>query len=165
MSESLKFVTHDDLKPFVFPDSEILILGSLPSEKSREECFYYAHKSNRFYKLIAAVFGENPPQNLDEKKTLLRKHKIALYDCIESCYIRKSSDSSIKNPKPADIKSIIKGTKITRIYTTGKKAYKIYQKYIEKTIDIVATPLPSSSAANASMSFGKLIKEYSVITK
>ena len=161
----LEFVTHESLKPFIYPEAEILILGSLPSIKSREDNFFYAHKTNRFYKVLAAIYNEKPPQNLDEKKDFLKRHKIALYDTIYSCYIHGSSDASIKDITPTNIKELIKGTNIKKIFTTGKLSYDTYVKYIQDDVGIKAVPLPSTSAANASMSFDKIVEAYQIITK
>ncbi len=161
----LTFVTHESLKPFIYKEAEILILGSLPSIKSREDNFFYAHKTNRFYKVLAAIFKEIEPKTIEEKKAFLKKHHIALYDTIYSCYIHGSSDASIKDITPTNIKELIKGTNIKRIYTTGKLSYEVYVKYIQDEVGIKAIPLPSTSAANASMSFDKLMEKYSVITK
>lgn len=159
----LEFVTHESLKPFIYSDSEILILGSLPSIKSREENFYYAHKSNRFYKILAGVFDEETPLIIEDKKSFLKRHHIALYDSIYSCYIKGSNDSSIKEVTPTDIATLIKGTNIKKIYTTGKLSYEIYQKYIYPKTKIEAIGLPSSSSANASMSIDELISIYQII--
>lgn len=158
-----QFVTHESIKPFIYPEAEILILGSLPSIKSREENFYYAHKTNRFYKVIAGVFNEKEPQNLDEKKELLIRHKIALYDSIYSCYIHSSSDATVEQITPTDIKELIKNTNIKRIYTTGKLAFKVYQEYSAEVVGIDAISLPSTSSANASKSLEDLIEIYKVI--
>ena len=158
-----QFVTHESIKPFIYPEAEILILGSLPSIKSREENFYYAHKTNRFYKVIAGVFNENEPQNLNEKKELLKRHKIALYDSIYSCYIHSSSDATVEQITPANIKELIKNTNIKKIYTTGKLAYKVYQEYSAKEVEIDAISLPSTSSANASKSLNDLIEIYKAI--
>ena len=161
----LKFITHESLKPFIYPEAEILILGSLPSKKSREDNFYYAHKTNRFYQLLADVFHENPPKNIEKKKIFLKKHKIALYDSIYSCYIHGSSDASIKDITPTNIKELIKGTNIKKIFTTGKLSYEVYGKYIQNDVGIKAIPLPSSSAANASKSYEDLLESYLIINK
>ena len=165
MKRDLQFISHESLKPFIYPEAEILILGSLPSVKSREENFYYAHKSNRFYKVLAGIYEEDTPNTTEEKKAFLKKHHIALYDSIYSCYIHGSSDASIKEVTPSDIKTLIKGTNIKRIYTTGKLAYKVYQEYIENDVGIKAISLPSTSSANAAISLEKLIEEYRLITK
>ena len=82
--------------------SEILILGSFPSVKSREQMFYYGHPQNRFWKVLAAELGEPQPQDIEAKKELLHRHHIALWDVIESCSICGSSDSSIRNVIPTD---------------------------------------------------------------
>ena len=117
-----------ELPPIYEKDSEILILGSIPSVKSREVGFYYGHPQNRFWKILAILFNEEFPITTDEKITFLKKHKIALWDVLASCTITKSSDASIKNIKTNDINDIIQRSNIKVIFTTGKKAYDIYQK-------------------------------------
>ena len=156
-------VSHDSLKPFVPVDAKILILGSLPSVKSREENFYYAHPQNRFFKTLAKVFGENTPILIEEKKLFLIKHKIALYDVIFQCDIVGSNDASIKNIVPATeiIEKIIKENDILAVFTTGKLASKLYKKYIGND----NIELPSTSPANAFFSLEKLVEEYNVITE
>lgn len=137
--------------------SEILILGSLPSVKSREQGFYYGHPQNRFWKVLAAVLSCPVPTAIEEKKSMLLKNHIALWDVIESCDIIGSSDSSIKNVVPADIGSILSKTKIDRIFANGKKAESLYQKYIYPKTKVPVTALPSTSPANAACSLEKLI--------
>lgn len=154
-----QFVTHESLKPFINKDSEILILGSFPSPMSRKENFYYAHKTNRFFKILSSIYNEEELKTVEEKKDFLRRHKIALYDVIESCYIKGASDSSIKDVVPSDIEILIKGTNIKKIYTTGSLADKLYKKYISDN----NIPLPSPSARNAAMDLNKLIDAYSII--
>ena len=163
MKRDLQYISHESLKPFIYPEAEILILGSLPSVKSREANFYYAHKSNRFYTVLAAIYNEETPIDIESKKAFLKRHKIALYDSIYSCYIHGSSDASIKDITPTDIKSLIKDTNIKKIYTTGKLAYKVYQEYSAKGTGIDAISLPSTSSANATISLDKLIEIYKVI--
>ena len=102
--------------------SEILILGTLPSVKSRENNFYYGHKQNRFWKVLATLLKEPVPHTIEEKKAMLLAHRIALWDVIQSCDIKGSSDSSIKNVQPTDIGMILEKTNITRIYANGNKA-------------------------------------------
>lgn len=152
-----------ELPPIYEKDSEILILGSIPSVKSREVGFYYGHPQNRFWKILAILFNEKFPITTDEKITFLKKHKIALWDVLASCTITKSSDASIKNIKTNDINDIIQRSNIKVIFTTGKKAYDIYQKMIFPKTNIEARYLPSSSAANATYSLNQLVKEYSII--
>lgn len=154
-------VTHESVEPFIYRDSEILILGSFPSVKSRKDGFYYAFKTNRFFKVISSLFKENEPLTISEKKDFLKRHKIALYDVIFECDISGSSDSSIKNIVPTDIKEMIKETNIKKIYTTGKKAYELYHK----NIGYDNIPLPSTSALNASYDLDELIEAYKIILK
>ena len=151
---------YHTLEPFYDENSEILILGSLPSVKSREENFYYAHPKNRFWKVLSDVYEKEIPKTIEEKKNFLKENKIALYDVIRSCEIIGSSDSSIKNVKINNLKQIIKNSRIKRIYTTGKKSKELYDKYIKEKIKIEGINLPSTSPANATMSYEKLRQEY-----
>lgn len=159
-----QFITHESIKPFINEKSEILILGSLPSVASRKEGFYYAHKQNRFFKILSSIFNEKEPITVIERKDFLNNHHIALYDVIFSCDIYGSSDSSIENVTPINLKELLnKYPNIKRIYTTGKKAKELYDKYLFKQTNTPSISLPSSSAANASMSLEQLIEEYRII--
>ncbi len=157
-------VNHE-FGPYINKDSRILILGSIPSLKSRELGFYYMHPQNRFWKVISEVFGEILPKTLEEKKELLKKHHIALWDVLESCDIEGSSDSSIKNPMVNDIKSLIANTDIKYIFVTGKKALNLYNKYCLNDVKIEAIYLPSTSGANRQISDEALKREYEIIKK
>lgn len=142
-------------------DSKVLILGSMPSVKSREQGFYYAHPKNRFWSTLGKVYDEVVGDSKEEKILFLKKHGIALFDVLKSCDISSSSDYSIKNPVPNDLRLILKTAKIRAIFTTGQKAYKLYQKYCYKDTKIEAIPLPSTSPANCPRGIEeKLFKEY-----
>lgn len=144
-------------------ESEILILGSLPSVKSREEMFYYGHPRNRFWPVMAELFKENVPVDIEEKKNFLLKNHIALWDVIASCDICGSSDSSIRNVVPNDIERIVKNSKINRIFTNGATADRLYKKYMLNEIGIEAVRLPSTSPANAAKSVAELVKDWSIM--
>ena len=116
-------------QPLYNCESRILILGSLPSVKSREQMFFYGHPQNRFWKMISEVFEEAVPQTIEEKKALMLKHNIAMWDTIYSCDIIGSSDSSIKNVVPTDLKSIVDNSKIEKVICNGKTSGKYYEKY------------------------------------
>ena len=148
------------LPPFYNSDSKILILGSLPSVKSREIGFYCARPQNRFWKLLADTYNEEIPISLDDKKDFLTKHKIALWDVIKSCTITGSSDSSIKDVVVNDINCLLKKTQIKYIYTTGLKAYNLYNKYLLNKVGIEAVYLPSSSPANQTKTYNEILDEY-----
>lgn len=158
----MKKVNHT-LEPFYDNDSEILILGSFPSVKSREVGFYYMHPQNRFWKVLEIIFNENSGNTIEEKKNFLSKYHIALWDAIASCEIEGSSDSSIKCIKINDLSKIINTSKISKIYTTGKKAYDLYNKYCLDKIKIKAISLYSPSPANCAISLNKLVENYQVI--
>ncbi len=154
-----KRVIHT-LEPIFFSDSEILILGSMPSPKSREKGFYYAHPQNRFWKTLAAVYNEPVPRDTHECVLLLKEHKIALWDVLESCDIIGASDASIKNPIANDIASVIRYTYIHKIFTTGTTAHRLYNSLILPKIKKEAILLPSPSPANAAWSLERLIEKY-----
>lgn len=143
----MKKVFHE-FAPYYNYDSESLILGSIPSVKSREQGFYYAHPQNKFWKILSNIYNEVEPKNMGQKKEFLNKHKIALWDVIKSCDIEGSSDSSIKNIQVNDINLIIKNCNIKKIFTTGKKATELYKKHCYKNTKIESIYLPSTSPAN-----------------
>ena len=151
-------VKHE-LSPIYNEFSRILILGTMPSVKSREVGFYYGHPKNRFWKVLEKVFEE---QIIDKKEFLL-KHHIALWDVLSSCSIKGSSDASIKNAKPNKKEKILKETEIKAIFTTGKTAYKYYLKFFDEKIKLPVICLSSTSPANAKVSLEKLIEEYKII--
>ena len=143
--------------PLYDSESEILILGSFPSVKSREQKFFYGHKQNRFWKVMAAVLETAVPETIEEKKKMLYRHHIALWDSIYSCDIIGSSDSSIKNAVPTDLGQIITGSMIRKIFCNGAASGICFKKYQEKELQITADILPSTSPANAAYSLEKLI--------
>ena len=143
-------------------DSKILILGSIPSPKSRENNFYYAHPRNRFWPVMQNLFNVKL-ESVNEKKEFLLNNRIALWDVLKSCEIVGAADGSIKNPQPNDIETIVSSSSIDAVFTTGSAAYKYYRQFIENDISIKAVPLPSTSPANARMSLEKLTESYRVI--
>lgn len=151
------------IQPVYDKDSKVLILGSFPSVKSREEGFFYGHPQNRFWKVTASIFDEEIPRTPQEKKAFLIRNHIALWDVIGSCDIDGSSDSSIRNAKVNDISMILTTADIKAIYLNGKKAYHLYQQYLEPVIQREGVCLPSTSPANAVWSLEKLKQAWSVI--
>ena len=149
------------IKPVYDKDSRVLILGSFPSVKSREEGFFYGHPRNRFWKVIAAVFEDDAPETIEEKKAFLTRNHIALYDVIESCTIHGSSDSSIRDAEVTDLRPILDtGCIEDRIFVNGNKAYELYCKYTLPATGIPAVKLPSTSPANAAWSLERLTKTW-----
>lgn len=159
-----EFVTHT-FEPVFNKDSKILILGSFPSVKSRENNFYYGHPQNRFWKVLARVFEKEVPQTIEEKKMFLLEHHIAVWDVIKSCTIIGSSDSTIKDVVINDFSKVLESSQIETIYVNGGKAYELYQKYAEKRTGIPAIKLPSTSPANAAWNLEKLCTAWSVINE
>ena len=153
------------IQPHYDADSRILILGSFPSVKSREQMFFYGHPQNRFWKVTATVFEDAVPSGIEEKKSFLTKHHIALWDVIGECDIEGSSDLSISNVAANDISLILRSAGIRRIFVNGKTAEKYYRKYILPATGIEAVCLPSTSPANAAWSLEKLEEAWSEIVR
>ncbi len=151
-------VTHP-FEPIYDKNSKILILGSLPSVRSRTDGFYYGHPRNRFWKLMSALYHEDSLKTTEEKKDFLLKHGIALWDVIASCEIENSSDSSIRNAVPNDLNRILKNAEIRMIFTNGKAADQLYRKYYQRE----SVCLPSTSPANAAWTFEKLLQAWEKI--
>ncbi|MCR5584771.1 MAG: DNA-deoxyinosine glycosylase [Lachnospiraceae bacterium] len=150
--------------PALFDEkSKVLILGSFPSVKSREAMFFYGHPQNRFWKVVAMVFGEPVPETIPKKKDFILRNHLALWDTIHSCDIEGSSDSSIKNVIPNDLHVILDNSKVSRIFVNGKTSEKYYRKYIENEIGVKAVCLPSTSPANAAWSLEKLAEAWKQI--
>ena len=149
--------------PVFDENSKVLILGTFPSVKSRANNFYYGHPQNRFWKVLAALCGELVPQTVEEKKSLVLRHQIAIWDVIESCDIIGSSDSSIQNVVPADIAGLLCKTQIERIYVNGTLAKTLYDRFALPATGIDAVKLPSTSPANARFRLEQLIESWRTI--
>ena len=151
------------IAPVFDKDSKVLILGSFPSVKSREEGFFYGHPQNRFWKVTSRIFGEELPVTVDEKKAFLIRNHIALWDVIGSCEIDGSSDSSIRDVTVNDQSVILDTADIRAIFLNGKKAEQYYLKYLFPALKRDAVCLPSTSPANAAWNLDKLIDTWKVI--
>ena len=150
-------------EPLYNENSRVLILGSFPSVKSREQQFFYGHPQNRFWKVMSVLFNEETPKTIPEKKHLILTHHLALWDSIASCEITGSSDASIRDAKANDISLILSNCLIEKIICNGKKSHELYRKYIEKQTGLSAICLPSTSPANAAWTLEKLVAAWSVI--
>lgn len=145
-----------EIPPVFDGNSRVLVLGSFPSVKSREARFFYHHPQNRFWRLLASLFGEETPDGVEEKKAFLLRHGVAVWDVIASCEITCSSDSSIKNVVPNDISRILKSAPIRQIFCNGATSYNLYRRYCLASTGMDAVKLPSTSPANAACSLDRL---------
>ena len=161
-NKGLEYVKHP-FPPLYDKNSKILILGSFPSVKSREQMFFYGHPQNRFWKVISQVFEASTPTMIEEKREFLLSNNIALWDVIASCEISGSSDSSIKNVVANDLSEILNTADIKKIFVNGKTAEKYFNKYTKKLINRDAICLPSTSPANAAWSVERLVEKWKVI--
>ena len=162
--QEYQHVTHT-FEPVFNEESKLLILGSFPSVKSRENNFYYGHPKNRFWKVLSRVIEDEVPQTIEEKKLFLIEHHIEVWAVIESCTIVGSSDTSIKDVVINDFSRVLENSAIEKIYVNGSKAYDLYHKYAEEKTGIVAIKLPSTSPANAAWSLDRLCVEWEQICR
>lgn len=152
-------VTHE-IQPVFDSRSRVLLLGTMPSPASREQGFYYGHPQNRFWHVLAAIFDEPAPRTIEEKRDMLLRHHIALWDVLASCEIEGASDASIRDAQPNDLARIFDAADIRAVFATGTKAGELYRKLIEPTLDAPCTTLPSTSPANAKMKLADLVDAY-----
>ena len=149
--------------PVVDAACRVLVLGSFPSVKSREEGFFYGHPRNRFWPLMAALFGEAVPQSIPEKRALLLRHHIALWDVLRACSIEGADDGSIRQPEINDLRRVLDRADIRAIFTTGTKAAALYRRYCLPVTGRPAIPLPSTSPANCRATLDDLTQAYRAI--
>lgn len=154
---------YHPIPPLYDEFSRVLILGSFPSVKSREQQFFYGHKQNRFWRVMAQVLDCPVPVSIEQKREMLLSHHIAVWDVIAGCEITGSSDASIRNVTPNDLSEILTCADIREIYTNGGKAGQLYKKYIYPANGREAVTLPSTSPANAGYSLEKLVEAWQVL--
>ena len=152
------------LAPVFDEGSRVLILGTMPSPKSRERGFHYGNPQNRFWRVMAALWGEKVPASDVERRSFCRRRQIALDDVLESCVIEGASDASISDPVPNDLRGrVLSHAPIRKIFCTGATSHRLYRRLIEPELGVSATKLPSTSPANAAWSLDRLIDAYSVV--
>ena len=158
----MEHIIHS-IEPVFDTESRVLILGTMPSPKSREVQFYYGHPQNRFWRVLAAVLGEEVPRSVPEKKAMLLRHRIALWDVLAECEITGASDSSIRNPVANDLSVILDHAPVQAVFTTGATAWKLYTRLQKPHTGIEAVRLPSTSPANCAVKMEALTEAYKAI--
>lgn len=155
-------VEHE-FPPVYDENSRVLILGTIPSPKSRERGFYYMHPQNRFWRMLCAVLGDEVPQDIPGRRELCLKHGVALWDVLSECSIDGASDSSIKDAVPNPLEVIFNSADIRAVFTTGKKAQALYERFFPDGMKAVC--LPSTSPANRTISESEMLEKYRVIAE
>ena len=158
----MEHIIHS-IEPVFDAESRVLILGTMPSPKSREVQFYYGHPQNRFWRVLARVGGEGVPLAVPEKKAMLLRHRIALWDVLAECEITGASDSSIRNPVANDLSVILDHAPVQAVFTTGATAWKLYTRLQKPHTGIEAVRLPSTSPANCAVKMEALTEAYKAI--
>ena len=151
------------LEPVADAGSRVLLLGTMPSPKSREAGFYYAHPQNRFWGVLAALWGEETPAGTQERLAFARRHHIALWDVLRACSIEGADDGSIRQPEVNDLRQVLERADIRAIFTTGAKAAALYKRYCLPVTGRPAIPLPSTSPANCRVTLDGLTEAYRAI--
>ena len=154
---------YHEFPPVFDGNSRVLILGTMPSPRSREQGFYYMHPQNRFWKMLCAVLGEDIPTDIGGRRNMCLRHGIALWDVLESCEINGASDSSIRSAIPNDLERVFTAADIRAVFTTGKKAQALYEKFFADKMPAVC--LPSTSPANRTISEADMLDKYRVIAQ
>ena len=140
--------------------SRVLILGSFPSAKSREMGYFYGNPNNRFWQVMAALYGEETPATVAERCAFLLRNRVAAWDVIASCTIEGAADASVRGAVPNDLAPLLNGSKIAKIFCNGRLAYDLYCRYIEQKTGVSAVRLPSTSPANAAWTLPRLIEAW-----
>ena len=159
MPPTRQMIVHP-IPPTFDENSTILILGSFPSLKTRESGYFYGHPQNRFWRVMAALYGGEVPFQPEERRAFLLRNGVAVWDVIASCTIVGSSDSSIRDVTVNDLRPILAESHVGKIYVNGKTAEKMYRRYTEPSLGIHAIYLPSTSPANAAYSLDRLTAEW-----
>lgn len=152
-------------------DAQVLILGSMPGQKSLAQQQYYAHPHNTFWKILAKLFDFNPDDSYDDKLLALQEHKIALWDVIQSCERQGSLDSNISNASiiSNDFANFFaQHTQIKHVFFNGSLAYQAYHKRVMPRLptslqNLACTRLPSTSPAMASLTFEQKLATWAQI--
>ena len=155
-------ITHS-IPPTYDEHSRVLVLGTIPSPKSREYGFNYGHPRNRFWQVMAQLAGEPVPTTNERKRDFCLRHHIALWDVLAECEIEGASDASIRNCVPNPLTDITGAAPIATVFCTGAKAYELYCKLCEDEVGIKAVKLPSTSPANAACGFDELLSAYAAV--
>ena len=168
---SYQHISHG-FEPVFDQHSRVLVLGSFPSVLSRKNDFYYGNPQNRFWRVMATAlgWGQEPsredaihiPQTIDEKTRMLLEGGIALWDVIAECDIKGSSDASIKNVVPTQVKRITETARIEAVICNGATAGRLYKRYLQWQTGIEARVLPSTSPANAAWSAERLTERWAM---
>lgn len=157
-------VTHT-IEPVFDARSRILILGTMPSPKSREVGFYYGHPQNRFWRVMERLFRleDRSLAGNGERRAFLLRERMALWDVLASCTMAGASDASITDPVPNDLARILGTAPIRHVFTTGGTAGRLCRRFDAPLLaqrGIGYTVLPSTSAANARMRLEDLVAAY-----
>ena len=143
--------------PITHPYDRVLILGSMPSVESLKQSFYYANKTNRFWKMLEVIFDQEA-DTIEQRLLLLEQNQIALWDVCHSCLRKTSADADIRDVMPNDIEQLLKEhDSIQKVICNGKTSAALMKRFYK---DIPIAVCPSTSAANARYRLNDLVEIY-----
>jgi len=149
MGLSLSIDSKTSFAPISYADTTILILGTLPGERSLQLGEYYGHPRNRFWKIISAITNNDLPVSYPGKKDLLQRSKIGVWDVAHKANRKGSLDNAIKDEEPNDLDNFItKHKNLKVICFNGKKSQALFNKYFDRKTGLKYLLLPSTSPAN-----------------
>jgi len=142
----------------------VLVLGSLPGEKSLAVQRYYAHPQNRFWHLIGKVIGrELGLLDYDSRLAALLAAKVGLWDSVASAHRAGSLDAAIREAEPTALAELASSLpELRAVGFNGKTSAKIGMPQLAGT-GLALIPLPSSSPAHAAMPLAEKEKLWSVL--
>ncbi|MDR3208018.1 MAG: DNA-deoxyinosine glycosylase [Oscillospiraceae bacterium] len=160
----LEAVVHP-FAPLLGPGARVLVLGTMPSAASRADGFYYGHPRNRFWPLMAALFGGPVPLTRADKAALLTINGVALWDVLAACRIEGSSDASIRAPRANDFAPLLAAHPGLKLFANGQTAAGLYERLVRPVVGVPITPLPSTSPANAAWTPTRLLDAWDVLRR
>ncbi|MBK7882420.1 MAG: DNA-deoxyinosine glycosylase [Chitinophagaceae bacterium] len=152
--------------PLVNNKSKIIILGTMPGEKSLKLQQYYGHSSNHFWKIIFALFEKKWSADYDQRKQLILENNLALWDVLAYCERSGSADNNINNETANDFEKFYKQyPQIKNVFFASRQAEKYYDTLVIRKPGRIYYTLPSPSSANAWKTLDEKIKDWKIIIR
>ncbi|MEC1177935.1 DNA-deoxyinosine glycosylase [Metasolibacillus meyeri] len=122
---------QNSLPPIIDENTQVLILGSMPSVQSLEKQQYYGNTRNHFWPIIAAITEESIQENYRQRIEVLKKKGIGLWDSIQSCERQGSLDANIRNEVANDFSWLFQQyPQVKAVLFNGAKSFEVFKKHI-----------------------------------
>lgn len=155
MRETVSEYYCESFAPILSETPKVLILGTMPSVKSLQDAFYYAHSQNQFWPIMHAITGFSIAST-EDKTALIKNNDLALWDVLQACERKGSLDSAIQKPVANNFAALLQlYPSIKAIVFNGKKAEQLFKQHVIKQQllphDLEYVVMPSTSSANAAL--------------